>query len=65
MRKLLTKHFEIVLYRRFRNMDNEWEFYLLPSIKIEKCILMCAGKMFNYYVNFSWLTFALQIGKRE
>lgn len=46
-------------------MDNEWELYLLPSIKIEKCTLMCAAKMFNYYVTFSLLIFELQIGKRE
>ena len=37
MKRFLTKHFEIVLYSRFRGMDNEWELYLLPSIKIEKC----------------------------
>lgn len=64
MKRFLTKHFEIVLYRRFRDMDNEWELYLLPSIKIEKCILMCSAKMFNHYVTFLWLTFELQIGKR-
>lgn len=65
MKRFLTKHFEIVLYRRFRNMDNEWEFYLLPSIKIEKYILMCSKKMFNYCVTFTWFFFELQIGKRE
>ena len=64
MKRFLTKHFEIVLYRRFRNMDDEWELYLLPSIKIEKCILMCAAKKFDYYVTISWLILELQIGKR-
>lgn len=65
MKKFYTKHFVIVLYRRFRDIDNEWEFYLLPSIKIERCILMCSKKMFDYWVTFSWLIFELQIEERE